>query len=194
MKRSDRGAPTPGRLRWRQSIEWRHAQERGIRNAHRANATLPKCGAKRRNGETCKNVVREAGKRCRFHGGLTPSGKNWHKVQFRKSSDPHKIERKLADLERRRQKIRLRVANMTSAERARYDEWHRTHKPGPATDRARARANREMCELLARPAREAAKNPEIIRIEASIAELKALRDRVSATGTAQTSTESEDHD
>jgi hypothetical protein len=102
--------------------------------------TLPKCEAVRRtDGGLCQQIAMANG-RCYLHGGRTPRGKDWHRPQ--PVADAAKTQRKLKDMERAAKKRAKRLAAMTPEERKRYEEWRKTHKPGPAGPRAAARARR----------------------------------------------------
>jgi len=105
----------------------------------------PRCGAHARTtGEPCRNVALANG-RCRLHGGRTPKGSDWHVPQFTAA----KLDRKLADLEKRRKKRERRVAAMTPEERERHEAWQRAHKPGGPGDRDRRRRDLEARERFA---------------------------------------------
>lgn len=99
----------------------------------------PKCGAtKRSDGQPCQNPGLANG-RCRLHGGATPSGPNWHVVQYPKADGPAstaKFEKKLIERDRLARKLAKRLTRMSPEQRARYDAWQRTHQPGPAAQRA----------------------------------------------------------
>ena len=80
-----------------------------------------------------------------------------------------KLDRKLRDLTKTAKKREKRVADMTPEERAAYDAWKRSHKPGTPADRARTRAQRRQnAEARAKiahmqatpPSAEAAEDPE----------------------------------
>lgn len=117
--------------------------------------------------------------RCWAHGGRVPSGENWHKPVWPNRDAPDaeaKLNRKLNDLQRAAAKRAKRVAAMSPDERAAYEAWKRTHKPGPAAARARARRERQEAKqvreiLSARPA--PAVNSEIVELDKLIAERKA---------------------
>lgn len=110
-----------------------------------------RCGARRKaDGRPCENFAMENG-RCRLHGGLTPKGKDWHKVQWpRRGAPMAKLEKKLREIERRQAKRRAQVAAMSPEERARYEAWQRTHKPGGVSNRHKARLDRDAQATLAR--------------------------------------------
>jgi len=138
MKRT---RPTTGQSRWRRSSEFRLIAVKAIRRWNRLRETAPKCGARRKHdGEPCQNLPLANG-RCRFHGGLTPRGDQWHKPQL--PSSPEKLRRKLADRERKAKKRAARLARMTPEERKQHERWHRTHKPGSAEARAAQRIRRK---------------------------------------------------
>ncbi|TXN24101.1 hypothetical protein FV217_03860 [Methylobacterium sp. WL9] len=124
----------------------------------------PRCGAKcRTSGEPCRNHAMANG-RCRLHGGKTPKKDGWHQPQWpeRNSADAMgKVHRKLKDRERQARKRATRLAEMTPERRKAHEDWHRARKPGPAAQRARARADRKQAAavrkfVLETEAREAA--------------------------------------
>lgn len=129
--------PTPGQLRWSSSEEFRQIGRRGARAWNAKRGRQPRCGAARKSdGERCQQWPMQNG-RCYLHGGLTPRGDQWHRPQF--SSALHKLDRKLCDRERQAKKLAARLAAMTAEERAAYDAWQATHRPGAAGQRASAR-------------------------------------------------------
>ncbi|RWC08617.1 MAG: hypothetical protein EOS52_30045 [Mesorhizobium sp.] len=117
--------------------------------------------------------------RCWAHGGRVPSGENWHKPVWPNRDAPDaeaKLNRKLNDLQRAAAKRTKRVAAMTPDERAAYEAWQRSHKPGSAAARARARRERQEAKqvreiLSARPV--PVSNPEVDELDRLIAERKA---------------------
>jgi hypothetical protein len=139
--------------------------------ARAVKARLPRCGAKCRNGQPCRNPGTGAGGRCPKHGGLTPSGDQWHVARLPRDDGP-RYDRKIATLAKRRAKRAAEIAAMSPGRRARYDEWCRTHKPGRRSDRERARRDREAREILSRP-RPTQANPELAALEAELAEVRA---------------------
>ena len=156
-----------------------------LSKAWKAQAELPKCGAKRRSdGGTCRNPALPNG-RCRFHGGRTPKGKDWHKVQLvNPARSIELLEKKQAEVARRRARQEERRKAMTPEERAAHDEWHRTHRPASPAEREKARRDREARELLA-GALGAAQEPqegagEAAAIGEQIARLEAARARLTA--------------
>lgn len=54
-----------------------------------------------------------------------------------------KLNRKLNDLQRAAAKRVKRLARMTAEERAAHEAWQKTHKPGSAAARARAKRERQ---------------------------------------------------
>ena len=77
---SGKGKPNPN---WREPIGFDAWRRRGLANSLAKRAAMPKCGARRRtDGEPCRQPVAEEGKRCRYHGGATPKGRDWHRVQL----------------------------------------------------------------------------------------------------------------
>src|SRR5258708_15305865 len=134
--------------RWRKSAEFRGIARKSAKaNLAKFNAA-PRCGAARkRDGKPCCNPAMKNG-RCGLHGGKTPSGRQWHVVQFPDCSTPAgeaKFNRKLRDQKKYAAKRALRLAGMTPQQPAKHDAWHRSHAPGaPAprnADRERRRQN-----------------------------------------------------
>ena len=143
-----RGKPA-GKARLRVSFEKRAAARENIKKAHVAQRTYPLCNAKRRDGGRCGNLGTGTGGRCRLHGGATPTGKDWHRVQLTNAGKSvGRMDRKLKDIERRRARQAARVAAMTPEERAKHDNWHATHKPGGEDVRRAARQAREVRTML----------------------------------------------
>jgi hypothetical protein len=121
-------------------VDFRMMARQAIRAYNATRHTLPKCEAVRRtDGGLCQQVAMDNG-RCYLHGGRTPKGKDWHRPQ--PGADTAKTQRKLKDMERAARKRAKRLAAMTEEERQRYEEWKRTHKPGPAGPRAAERTRR----------------------------------------------------
>jgi hypothetical protein len=144
--------------------------------ANRATATAPRCGARRKqDGEPCRRPAIKNG-RCAQHGGKTPSGDQWHVVQYGDCSTPHgaaKFNRKLRDRERHARERAARLAAMTSEQRAKHNAWHRSHAPGSEArrkaKRVRTAQNREARRLLNEvlrqdaPAADSPAEPEPVR-------------------------------
>jgi hypothetical protein len=178
------GAPL-GRRGQTSSLEsWRRsARFRGIarQNAKILNAKVrPRCGAARkRDGKPCGNAAMKNG-RCSIHGGKTPSGRQWHIVQYPDCSTPAgaaKFHRKLRQQERDAANRALRLAAMTPDQRAKHDAWHRSHRPGPvaarSVQRARAGQNAQTHLLVDLGPSQPTTDPESIRIERLLAVAKA---------------------
>lgn len=127
------------------------ARRQNIAKAQEATRTLPKCGAKKRGSEErCQNVALENG-RCRLHGGLTPKGDQWHRIQWGGViSSPRKLARKMDELRVRQQRLEARLAAMTPDEREAYDRISRLRKPGTPAERLAARQGREARKWLQR--------------------------------------------
>lgn len=101
--------------------------------------TAARCGALAKGtGESCKQLAMENG-RCRWHGGLTPKGREWHRVQAAPSG---REAQKLDTIERRVKARARRLRKMTPEELERHEAWQRSHKPGPAARRAADRKQR----------------------------------------------------
>lgn len=163
---------------------------KALRSFHRnVRPAMPKCGAlARTTGEPCQQLPLENG-RCRLHGGLTPKGKDWHRLKS--TGDPAKDARKLRDHERRLRERALRLEKMTPEERAAYDRWLETHCPTSPADRARRREerrrDREARELLAKLAVEPPSGePGLESLQAALSAHTPSRD------TAETSSAAED--
>ncbi len=140
-------------------------------NAERV-ASGARCGARRRSdGEPCQQIVLFPNGRCRLHGGKTPKGKDWHKVQYPGPGTPIEAAMRKERVVAKRQKKRAlaraeKLAAMTPEQRARYDHQFakRVMTPGPAAPRIRTRKAREQAkwvqELIAPPAEpQKTKNP-----------------------------------
>ncbi len=154
----------------------RAAQRQGLAELE----SRPRCGAKRKeDGQPCQMPAMENG-RCRLHGGLTPKGENWHRVRYPGPGAPMtKLDKKVREIERRRRQQAAKVAAMTPEQRARYDHWRATHKPGGQSVREVARRDREAAEDFAKLANyQPPANPEVERLETEIAELERRLDEL----------------
>lgn len=167
---------------WQQSIRFKKIGRAAILAWNRTWAQRPKCGAKTKNtGDPCQRAAMANG-RCHFHGGRTPSGADWHKPRYPGASAPNaeaRLNRKLRDLDRAAKKRAKRIAAMTPEERAKYDHWHLTHKPGSpaarAADRERRRQAKEaqsVIEKVLAPGREPTPSEESRILGKQIAELE----------------------
>jgi hypothetical protein len=165
--------PTP-RAGWSQSTQFRTMARGAIRTYNATRHTLPKCEAVRRtDGGLCQQIAMGNG-RCYLHGGRTPKGKDWHRPQ--PGADAVKTQRKLKDMERAAKKRAKRLAAMTPDERKRYEEWQKSHRPGPpglrATERARRARNKAAREQLTKMGEPA---PQSAEAQALAAAIEALR-------------------
>ena len=152
---------------------------------------LPKCGATARStGQPCGQLALDNG-RCRWHGGRTPKGKDWHApvyVDGKRPDGSRKVDRKLRDRDRAAKKRDVRLVAMSPEERAAHAEWHKSHKP--RVDRARLREerrqDREAAAVLSSE-RPRPSNPELEAITADLRRaeeiLRRLEDRAIADGT-----------
>ena len=121
---------------WLNSPEFNQIRLSALHMARAKIAISRKCNAKRRSdGEACQNLPSANG-RCRFHGGTTPSGKYWHKVQWRANSSEEQLNSKLQRLSQRRNLNKKQIAAMSPAQKAAYIKWQKTHSAGSAADRA----------------------------------------------------------
>jgi hypothetical protein len=146
--------------RWWRSERFRAVALQALRDINARRAALPKCGAKRKSdGGACQQPAMPNG-RCRFHGGLTPKGDQWHKLRVPARSKSGakslaRFDKKLEARERREREKKRKLATMTPDQRQAYEAWQQTHKPGSASARARARFLREqnafLVELLEKP-------------------------------------------
>ena len=151
---------------------------------------LPKCGATRkRDGGQCK-LIGSANGRCRFHGGRTPAGNDWHKIRWPNGAAPDaelKLLRKVQAQRRAANRRAKRLAKMTTEQRAEYKAWLRAHQPGSAAKRQVARRERktaaEVAALMAK-SREPETSPERVEIRRRVAEVKATFDALKARLTA----------
>ena len=125
-------------------------RRRGTEKSIRVREQMPKCGAKcRQTGAPCANPVAEPGKRCRLHGGATPSGKDWHRAQMPPpDASPKRGRMKLLTLAVRREALERRLAAMTPEDRERYDRRSAAMQPGTPAERRWRHNNREMREML----------------------------------------------
>jgi hypothetical protein len=108
------------------------------------------------------------------------------------AADGRRYARKLETLAKRRAKRAAEIAAMSPEQRARYDAWCRTHKPGSGAGRERVRQDRAANELLSRPRPPAPPNPELAALEAELAEVCALNKRLEAFLEGHILTESEE--
>lgn len=153
---------------------------------------LQRCGAKSRStGESCRAPVVPGKQRCRWHGGLVPSGDGaWHQLQWpdRNAKDwQKKLDEKLKRAERDRRRRERRLEKMTPEERAKHEEWQRTHKPGSKAERQRKRADRKAAQDFKKRAEQPERpvSPELAALQAHAAYLEAERDRYRALAQAE---------
>ncbi|SFP31564.1 hypothetical protein [Tranquillimonas alkanivorans] len=163
------------------------ARRRGLRNSLAKRAAAPRCGAKRRtDGEPCTQPVPEAGKRCRYHGGATPKGKEWHRRQWpRKGAAPSRLKGKMLALAVRDRKAEERRAAMTPEELEAHEKHRRAVRPGTPSQRQQARRAREARQLVEEldRKREGPPTGEQAALAAQIAELEAKAERLRAEET-----------
>jgi hypothetical protein len=182
-KRTRRRRLGPGALPhldfWRRSDEFRaRMREIGRRRAAEWNAA-PRCGARKRtDGEPCGNPGLEPSGRCRFHGGKSPRGKDWHRILPRAGKpDVEADRRKLRNKDRAARARAKRLAAMNDEERAAHKRWHAAHKPGSpemrAAERDRRKRDRQAQEDFA-VQRAEAHNSEVAALERQIENLRRL--------------------
>lgn len=171
-----RGRPTPRRLGWSQSAQFRQIGRDAIRQWNAKRDLMPRCDVVRKSdGGRCRQWPTPNG-RCYWHGGRTGRGDSWHLPQYADCSTPAgeaKFSRKLRDRKRYADKRAVRLAAMTPEQRAKHDAWHRAHTPGAAAlrraNRERARQSAEAARLIAPAPRQRLSDPESIRIETALA-------------------------
>lgn len=181
MKRRRPGPRSARQQAWASSDRFKAIGRASCLRLNRERALLPHCGAiAKRSGEPCGNPAMANG-RCRFHGGRTPSGSDWHKPQWPDANSPRAEQRlaaKLNDRERAAKARQRKLSAMKPDEFAQHQRWHRDHKPGSAEKRAAARAERKAnAELRGRMQRPDTRKltAEARALAARISELEAER-------------------
>lgn len=168
--------------RWRKSDTFRRIASDTAKANLKAFDASPRCGAKRkRDGQPCEKPAMAGKRRCRNHGGATPSGSAWHVPQYADPSTPRgerKLNRKLRAMQRCAEKRAARLAAMTDEERERYLAWCRTHPAGgsKAARRAkidRARHDMDIRQFLAQEPSYRPTGPDSSRVGAALAVAKA---------------------
>jgi hypothetical protein len=112
-------------------------------------ATLPKCSARSKTtGERCRQIALENGK-CHYHGGSTPKGRDWHRVQLPKpGASPKQQQRALEKIKRRQKQAAMRRTKARVEDRP-SSAHQRAMRPGTPAERAMRRQDREASALLA---------------------------------------------
>ena len=163
MTQRGRRKPTARLLAWWRSNAWREASRRGRAKYRASQALGPKCGAKaKKHGGPCRNPPLANG-RCRYHGGRTPSGDQWHKITFTRRKGvkaPARADAKLKRRDRERRERQAKIAAMSAEERAAYLARQRSYTPGSKAERSRRRADKWFAELVSAMDREAAMDPK----------------------------------
>lgn len=165
---------------WAKSARFREIGLAALREVARERAKLPKCGATARStGGPCQQPAMENG-RCRYHGGRTPSGDDWHQPRWPHRNAPNwnaKFSQKISDLERASRRREKLIAAMPPEKRAAYERWKAAHKPGPAAARARSgaalREAQQHRKIVEEPIRREP-DPELIALERDIELLRAM--------------------
>ncbi len=129
---------------------FKEARKRGLQKALAKRANGPKCGAKKRtDGQPCQQPVSEEGLRCRYHGGATPKGKEWHRCQWpKKGAASSRLKVKQVSLAIRDRKLKERIAEMTSEELEQYEIRRRAKRPGTPAERKQARDGRQAKKMI----------------------------------------------
>lgn len=171
-----RRSPQPSA--WAQSAEFRAIARQQCAKMNAAHAQRPRCSAiAKSTGVQCTQPAMANGK-CRFHGGKTPRGDQWHCIQWPDGSAPdatEKLNRKLQTLEKRARERKRRLARQSPEALAAYQAWQAARKPGSSAKRAAARERRRWAAVatadLSKPARQP--SPEVQAIHQQIADLTA---------------------
>jgi hypothetical protein len=187
MKR--RSPTTSGKPRkataWSYSAEFRAIANAALRRFNAERHLHPICGAiAKSTGEPCRQMPAKGRTRCKLHGGATPRGDGaagWHTPGYPAGLPTGKPRSDAYKAWKRREK-RARWATMTPAERASHEDWHRTHKPGSAIERARTHRNREARRWLKGLMNEAPRppTPQQAELAALRAKAQALLERLDA--------------
>ena len=183
-KKGWRGGSRPGRplTAWQRSAAFRAVALAALRKINTRRHLMVTCNATAKStGQRCQQLPVRGSTKCRFHGGVTPRGDNWHRPRWPRPSDPkalEKIDRILRSQAKSAKERGARLATLSPAMRERYANWVRAHRPGPKAARLRERAhqrqNAEARELV-RAAQTTARpvTPELAAIEREIDALRA---------------------
>lgn len=169
---------------WLRSPAFHAARLAGLKKGRLKMRLGQKCGAVAKStGQPCSKLALANG-RCRYHGGLSPKGNDWHRVQYQNAAGSEvKLAKKLREVDRRRKKQAAQVAAMSPDERARHEEWARTHRPMSPAAREQRRQDRDARKRWAglgeRSVPQAGE--EAAAIASTIATLKARRSALAAT-------------
>ncbi len=159
---------------WCRSSEFREIARKQIQKLNKERWSGPRCGAARKSdGEPCRRIAMTNG-RCQLHGGKTPKGDQWHVTQWPSKTQTRameKLNRKLEDIERDAADLKKRLAKMTPAERAGYEEWKRVRKPGSVAARTLKRKDAENAAAF----RAISESTRSESVSAEAAELRAYR-------------------
>lgn len=167
---------------WQKSASFRYMAKDAIAAVNRRRDSLPKCGAKCRSGDACRNIAMGNG-RCWRHGGLTPSGDQWGRRQVKrkpprssKPSDWRKFERKRQEQERQDKDAARRLRQMTDDEFQSYQRRMGRRLRGKIGEMVEGEERRRygLTGRLGAPSTRPP-DPELEAIERRIAELKELR-------------------
>lgn len=173
---------------WQRSARFRQIGREAITRWNRIHRPkLPKCRATAKStGEQCQQPAMKNGT-CRFHGGRTGAGADWHLPRWPNRTAPDaeaKLQRKLKDLEKAAKKRERKIAAASPEERERHAAWQKSHKPGPAAQRAAARRERRQnADLVAQlhAISPPLTSPEAADLQSEIDRLEALLKQSSAS-------------
>jgi len=181
-RRRPQSARSPRQQAWSRSEASKNAGRASLAKIGVLRRLAKRCEAKRReDGQPCQKPGTGAGGRCRLHGGATPRGDQWHRIQYPAPDAPsYKLESKLRSIERRRLELDVRLAKMTPEERALYEKRRQVNQPSSVADRVRRRQDRDMRRLLQNPSTPKPESLEVAALESERAELSALEARLRA--------------
>lgn len=159
------------------SVDFQEARQKGLRRALETRLNGPKCGARKRSGEgACKQPVSAPGKRCRYHGGATPKGNDWHRRQWPARGAPEsRLKIKQKSLELRGRAAEARRQEMTPEEREKHEIRRRAMSPTSKAERAMKRQAKEARQLMLRPKKSHdGDSEELAALGSKIEELEAM--------------------
>lgn len=168
---------TPALAAWWNSPRFRAMGRKNFEKINAERKDGPRCGARKKStGEPCGNWPMENG-RCRLHGGRSPKGKEWHRLQPSSSNDVGRASAKIQTVTRRLRRRQKKQAAMTPDELAAHQRWHAAHQPGdPAAREARRRriahAQAARASIEAGLSKAKVANSRIAALDAELAELQ----------------------
>lgn len=171
---------------WQEPPGWRELGRRQAAAMNAAHAKAERCGAKcRGTGLPCERPVLKGRTRCRLHGGATPRGDDWHKIQWPNPDAPNaalQLARKL-DALRHREKLRQRhIDSLSPDERDQFERRSKAQRVVGTTAQREAwkrerKANAELRRSIGR-AKPTEPTAEASRLRSTIQEIDARRDEL----------------